>query len=153
MSIQGRILPSREPITRAFRGPAGVLEQMGIPETPPDLDDPTDHHFKLPLQLREEVSEESAPAPFKKISNLDYDKLPGKAKGAPDHPPSGGTCQCVGHCDEFCWNRLLKIECFGTKKEDKGGGGEDPGRECVKPTVMLGRTVEIECSQSANTLR
>lgn len=123
-----RILPSREPITRAFRGAAGVLEQMGIPENPPDLEDPTDHHFKLPLQLREEVSLEAAPAPFKKITNLDYDTLPGKAKGAPDHPPSGGTCQCVDRCDEYCWNRLLKIECFGKRRD--GSGGDEEGGAC-----------------------
>ena len=93
-----------------------MLEQMGIPENPPDLDNPTDHHFKLPLQLREEVSQEAAPAPFKKIIALDYDTLPGKQKGAPDHPSSGGTCQCVGSCDEYCWNRLLKIESRSSLK-------------------------------------
>ena len=126
-----------------------MLEQLGIPENPPDLDDPTDHHFKLPLQLREEVSQEAAPAPFKKIIALDYDTLPGKQKGAPDHPSSGGTCQCVGSCDEYCWNRLLKIECFGKKKEKADGKGDADGNGPCRTNCNVG----AECGNRMFTKR
>jgi hypothetical protein len=112
-----RVLPSREPITRAYRGVASVLEQLGIPEDPPLVSDVMDHHFKLPLQLREEVSQEAEPAPFHKVVSLQYDSLTGGVDAVPPHHPDG-VCQCVDQCDEFCWNRLLKIECFG-KADDK----------------------------------
>ena len=118
-----RVLPSREPITRAYRGAAGVLEQMGIPEEMPDAADLTDHHFRLPLQLREEVSQEAEPAPFQIIRSLAYETLPGGAEGAPSHWPDG-VCTCVDHCGEDCWNRLLKIECYGKPEDAKGGRKE-----------------------------
>lgn len=121
-----RILPSREPITRAYKGAAGILEQMGIPEEAPDAKDLADHHFRLPLQLREEVSQEAEPAPFQIIRSLAFDTLPGGADAAPSHWPDG-VCQCVGACDDDCWNRLLKIECYG-KADTDAKGSRDGGR-------------------------
>jgi len=72
--------------------------------------------FCLPVDLKDEVY--SKPAQYRHVQSLQYTSN----NKPPRTPTSGGVCQCVERCDEYCINRMLYTECFGdATKSDSGG--------------------------------
>ena len=83
--------------------------------------------FCLPCNLRDEVH--AKPPSYRHIHALKY-----KPPNAPTQiKHSGGTCSCVEHCDEACFNRLLYVECT----RDKGVKGSNcaVGKTCGNRTM------------------
>jgi len=114
-------LPARE--ARSFRGATGsILEQCMLPEEPPAADDIMDHHFRLPLHIRDDVNSNGAPLKYKVINRLLYDTLPKKGAELPVYSGhDGGVCNCKGGmCGDECINRILKFEC-GSTAQRRGG--------------------------------
>lgn len=118
-------LPGRE--ARTYKGAMGsILEQCILPEEPPNANDILDHHFRLPLHIRDDVNNSGAPLKYKVINRLGYDSLPKKGAELPVYSGhDGGVCHCKGSkCDDDCINRVLKFEC-GSSAQRRGGATEE----------------------------
>ena len=132
-------LPARE--AQTFK--SAIYEQMTLPEEAPNKDDverkniTTGNHFVLPLPIRDEIRNISAPREFKKINRLDYTAL--GSRGEKDLPhlqetseEEGGSCACKkdSGCGEDCHNRIMKLECTNickSSKKQEGNCGAGPG--------------------------
>jgi len=70
--------------------------------------------FCLPADVQEEVH--AKPPPYKHIHSLKYysENRPKKI------PMPEDICNCVDFCDDHCINRLLYVECFGSKEGNSG---------------------------------
>lgn len=114
------ILPAKDDNSHTIsNGMLGLFwNQLNLPETYPQIDDPMDFHFKLPLQYQDDVSKQSSD--YKLITRLEYDFLPEKERTLALHQ-TGDICKCVNICDERCLNRILNIECCDGGQERHDG--------------------------------
>lgn len=81
--------------------------------------------FCLPCDIRKEVN--SKPPTYKHLSTLKYqqDNKPKKI------PLYGERCQCVGKCDENCFNRLALEECTGEGPNSNCNVGGNCGNRAI----------------------
>ena len=82
---------------------AQIWKLISLPDATPDKDDLEGTHYRLPIQLREEVS--GGEPNCQMISRLIYGN-----HSLPVHYQTE-SCVCKGTCDEKCLNRISKIEC------------------------------------------
>ena len=123
-------LPARE--ARTFKGTIGtILEQCMLPEEMPVAEDCMDHHFRLPLHIRDSANDSGALPNYKIQNRLSYDLLPRKGAELPVYSGlEGGVCSCRDKkCDDECMNRILKFECCvsSSRGPSRDDGGADSG--------------------------
>lgn len=109
-----------EHITKAKE--LGNIDEIAPSSKTQDMELP----FCLPSDMKTEVH--SKPPNYTHLHGLRYatDNRPKKI------PPSGERCQCVGKCDENCFNRLTLIECCGDGANSNCNvGGEDCGNRAM----------------------
>eukprot|EP01035_Chromulina_nebulosa_P017243 gene17243-22770_t len=85
-----------------------LWDQMPLPDAYPDQNNIFDHHFKLPLAIRDEIK--LIPSDYKHLTKLEYDSLPTKRNSLPQYEMED-VCKCIDVCDENCLNRVLNVEC------------------------------------------
>lgn len=79
-----------------------------VPKTEPDVADKGDcHHFRLLLNLVEDVRQQAPP--YRKLTKNVYTFKQPKVFGLEDSP----ECACKNQCGDDCINRLSFTECFG----------------------------------------
>jgi SET domain len=64
--------------------------------------------FCLPCELKEEVH--SKPPSYRHVRCLQYNP---RNRPPPVLPSLGDVCECVGSCDDSCFNRVTYVECYG----------------------------------------
>ncbi len=82
---------------------AQIWKLLSLPDAPPEKDDLEGTHYRLPIQLRNEVS--GGEPDFQMISKLAYGN-----HSLPVHYQNE-SCVCKEVCDEKCLNRVSKVEC------------------------------------------
>ena len=80
-----------------------------MPDREPRADVLNDHHFFMPMSLKQDVRNQ--PPQYKHLFRLDYDSWPGGDKALATSIPSD-CCVCETQCDHRCLNRMMMIECF-----------------------------------------
>ncbi|TYZ63718.1 hypothetical protein PybrP1_003687 [[Pythium] brassicae (nom. inval.)] len=84
------------------------LPLLFMPKAEPDAADKHDcHHFRLLLNLVEDVRQKAPP--YKKLGRSIYTFKKPPTESLEDAP----TCVCTSHCGDDCINRLSFTECYG----------------------------------------